>query len=253
MSYGVLFNSSADGSVILSAEQQLAVFLGKGGLKTQYSTDYQGYWTYWTTDLYCPVVTREDTGTYSEIDMSKPDVGFYALPTSSSNRFYIDETDAEYLDGNNKLHFMHIFYALTNVMPEVYWFRGEVFATAGSENYGLRLFDASSNLIFDNGQKFLYVRQFVSINIADGGYSDVIDSRITKPCILLRPPWVQIVYPSIHNASYADMYVLGAYFNTSDRRIYLSKMVRVLSGYTSSDLRHTGTLVLPIIDGALYD
>jgi len=140
--------------------------------------------------------------------------------------------------------------------PDVYWFENKEKA-ASDDDYGLLVYDASANLLFDSGwykKDLLNVVNIKSLT-ATLGQSMTVDARITKPAFMFRSTygrWYRDDPPYLGWFKRMAVRRTSAVFSLEEIFI-VHKRFTYGNAYAAQTWSDGRTYPVPVIDGTLYD
>lgn len=173
--YGIVtFNSN--GEKLISTTYPIPKFLGKVTVGS----------TYTSSDVYGSNYRRYiHTGTTSSLGAGTDRLILWALPNQSgdvwfSGRSFVDSS----VTGSYDLYpqFLVPTTGATYTLPEAFIFSLSGYS-ASSDTYGLRLYGSTGNLLFDSGNKHLYIKEVADSNYTEAGFS--MPLSYTNPAVLI--------------------------------------------------------------------
>jgi hypothetical protein len=230
MSYGLEILSNVDSSVLVSDTVPAMLFMGKGSNSATYALGFgSSYYSY------------TNTGPVSSA-MPMP-VCFVACASGIVTHLREILVVGGYWTAKINLN--------SATAADVYWFSNPSNNSPSAETYGLRVYNASSVLIFDSGWgKFGSVREMPSITNSNG--ATVSFTNFSKPAFLQMNSYI-----------YVGSYVYETRIQFRGLNYYTSGGIRLEDYIYYDDLTHAigasyeggtgGTFAVPIINGADYD
>jgi len=231
MSYGLEILSNVDSSVLVSDTVPAMLFMGKGSNSTpsQLTSLGSSYYSYTNTGpvssampMPCCFVANA-SGVVTHLNQITASGGYW------NARVILNSPTA----------------------ADVYWFSNPSNNSPSSETYGLRVYNASSVLIFDSGWgKFGSVREIASISNNNGATASF--TNFSKPAFLQMNSFFQLV----RGGGYEDWYYRGLNYYTAGGiklenylYLHLATPYPPVSRYGGEG----GTFAVPIINGTDYD
>ena len=235
MSYGIhIFGQ--DGGIILDSDYHLLKFAGKG-----------------TNISISLTINFPDKRCYKGYVCS-PALSLSSEPTmffniASGNNICVDR-----IWENDATHRIMQFSSFYNAYPDMYWFENEQ-KTPSEDDYGLLVYDASGNLLFDSGWYKADLLNVVNIRslVATLGESMSVSAGITKPAIMFQSRYGRA---RAHDYS-GQYYRMAIRRNTTvfslEEQIVQSVNYGHGTPWESQTWPDGATYSVPIIDGDLYD
>jgi len=156
---------------------------------------------------------------------------------------------------NDATHRTFQYNSAYNMYPDTYWFENKEKA-ASDDDYGLLVYDASANLLFDSGwykKDLLNVVNIKSLT-ATLGQSMTVDARITKPAFMFRSTYGRYWKTSDYYGHFRRMAIrrTSTVFSLEELMVQF-QFFPYGSVYPSATWSDGSTYPVPVIDGALYD
>jgi len=157
---------------------------------------------------------------------------------------------------NDATHRTFQYNSAYNMYPDTYWFENKEKA-ASDDDYGLLVYDASANLLFDSGwykKDLLNVVNIKSLT-ATLGQSMTVDAGITKPAFMFRSTygrWYRDDPPYLGWFKRMAVRRTSAVFSLEEIFI-VHKRFTYGNAYAAQTWSDGRTYPVPVIDGTLYD
>lgn len=239
MSYGLNL-IGAGASHVLSSEWHLLKFVGKGTLVentllVNHNTSPPYITTYYRV-YSSPTLTVSD---------SCPTIFYYMADethVAMGSMWKVDSTH------------WRVGYYTGSAYMDIYFFE-EIKKSRSSDSYGMLLYDATNNLIFDSGWDKADVLHLKSVHslVANAGNSITISSSVSKPAFFFYSSYVWLEKPNAYD-NFAWVLGLKRASNVYTTKLLCTLYHRYTYGSYNAYLHSDGTThSVPVIDGADYD